>query len=208
MSDIDVTGNFKKAGEDVRVVIAHSTKNALGQDTIDAFRAKLGDVVVVAEARVGTLKELLELVQSADDFNVLLVVMHGDGVENEAHLFADVDVHGKPLGLKGAELALLAGSLDDKLCLFGICHFGTADLAQAVCSAGALVCIAPKPGKRISNIEIIDGFSALLKKMQEQKGAEFGVENLDRDLLPALDKKFGMKSTENLLGKLSVQKAI
>ncbi|MGA2584998.1 MAG: hypothetical protein ABSG31_17125 [Tepidisphaeraceae bacterium] len=205
MTQMNVTNVFKAAGEDVRLVIAHSTADKLGQETVDALKKKLAPgVVVVAERRIGTLAELLDLVQSAGRFNVLLVVAHGNKGLNAARLFADLDSDGKPVRLKAAELALFEGLLDDKLCLFGVCYYGSEDLASAVVDrAMALACIAPKTTDTITNLDIINGFSSLLNELQARKVNDIGTGELGPLLIPKLDKKFG-KSPKTLKEKLKV----
>jgi hypothetical protein len=205
MMQMNVTNVFKPAGDDVRLVIAHSTADNLGQETVNALKKELAaGVLVVAEGRIGTLTELLDLVQKAGPFNVLLVVAHGNKGLNAARLFADVDPDGKPVRLKAGELALFEGSLADKLCLFGVCYYGSEDLATAVVDrAMALACIAPKPTDTITNLDIINGFSALLNELQVRKVNDIGTGELGPVLIPKLDKKFG-NSQKTLKEKLNV----
>lgn len=173
--------HFKDANEDVRLLIVHSTEDDLGQNTVDALRKFLAPaVVVVGVERCADFRELVRIVAEAKPFNVLLVIVHGDDKDHRFWLHADKDAAGNELGVNVGELkAALEGRVDDILALFGVCYFGTEDLAEAMVEqAGVLACIAPKPDQTISDQDVISGYGTLINAMQAGKKMAIGPHDL------------------------------
>ena len=196
---INVTKVFKPSGKNVRVLLISSTDDLVGELAISAVSNNLHkDVEVVNELRVSDFRELYSVVNDSGDFNVLVFVAHGKEEDNTTKLFADFDESGRPLRLNvGGLAAVLQDKVSDVLCLFGVCYFGTEDLAEAICNqVGALACIAPKPDYAIEYNEIGSVFSLLLNKIQESKHMDFDIDLLHEYLLPCLD--------QNLLKELSI----
>ena len=177
---MDVTSYFKAQGEPVRLAIAHSTVDDLGQRTLDLLQSNLStEIQVAGSARIADFRELLDFLHDCPAFNVLLLMAHGERVTNTVRLYEDVDHDGRPLRVNLGELTLLNESLSDCLCLFGVCHFGSDDLSEAVCNrAGALACVAPRPGYAISRTDIGDHFAALLNRLQVNQHLNIGVGEL------------------------------
>jgi hypothetical protein len=188
--EIPVRIYFKEPGDDVRLLIVHSTADDLGHKTAEALRGFLAPaVVVVGVERCADFRGLLRIVAAAKPFNVLLVIAHGNATSNRVRLFGDVDAAGNVLRVSVGELkAALEGHADDILALFGVCHFGTDDLAEAMVEqAGALACVAPKPEHTITDRDIISGFGTLLNAMQAGKKMGIGPHELTgfvRDSVP------------------------
>jgi hypothetical protein len=174
---IDVQGSFKPSGEDVRLLILHSTKDALGEKTSKALTQKLSSGVVVVDTKpLQDFRSLRSALENVNKFNALLIIAHGDKANHEFWLRNDADASGRKLGINAGELkAALEGKVDDKLILFATCYAGTDDLMRLMVEqAVALVCVAPKSGATISNVAVIDGYSMLLNKIQAQKAAAVG----------------------------------
>ncbi len=169
---MNVTSIFKPAGEDLCLLIVHSTDDGLGQSIADALQAKLSNGIKVTKKRVATLGDLAQMDRPNDGFQVVLLIVHGDKATNQAWLFGDADINGNDIGTNAAILkAGLDGLIDDSLCLFGICYFGQDLLKAAIIDqGGALACIAPNVESTISNIDIQTGFAALLNELQARKG--------------------------------------
>ena len=181
---MDVSSIFKPSGEPVRLAVAHSTADDLGQRTLDLLRSNLSAGIELVEAvRIADFRELLSFLRQCPPFNVFLLMAHGLRVTNTVRLYEDVDRAGRPLRVNVGELTLLAPALSDRLCVFGVCHFGTQELAQAVCDgAGALACVAPRPSCAISRTDIGQHFAAFLNRLQAHQDVDIGVGEL-RDLL-------------------------
>lgn len=197
---MDVTGFFKRSGDDVQLLIAHSTQDELGDRIVDGLDGKLNkDVNIVAEERIASFAELVALMQRGIPFNVFLLLAHGDKLTNAAWLYDDKDLVGRELSVKLGELsAALEGHVDDKLCLFGVCYFGTDDLAEAICdTAGALACIAPKPDSKIFHSEIVEGYGSLLNRLQALSHMDVGHDLLHSDLVKSMP--------QHLVTRLSVE---
>lgn len=179
---------FKKGSADLSVAIAHSTQDNLGEYTADVLERALNVGVRVQKRRITDFHDLLNALQEFTHFDVLVLFAHGRKVDNKVRLFADYDDRGRPLRVNVGEMkAALETTVSDKLCLFGVCYYGTEDLADAVCSqAGALACIAPIPGSSIGAMEAVHAFSAILNKMQEQKHISFDLRLLRSVLLPEI----------------------
>jgi len=184
---MDITSIFKPAGEDLRLLIVHSTEDGLGRNTATALRDKLNNGITVTEQPVATFDDLAQMVRPQDGFHVVLLMAHGDEATNRTWLFGDVDINGNDVGTNAAILkAGLDGLTDDSLCLFGICHFGQDLLKAAIIDqGGALACIAPNTANTISNTDIATGFSVLLNELQARK-CDVSIDDLDG----ILDDKF------------------
>ena len=197
---MDVTGFFKHKGDDVQLLIAHSTQDKLGNLTVEDLKKKLNQGVnIVAEERIASFAELVALMQKDISFNVFLLLAHGDKLTNATWLYDDKDLVGRELSVNAGELsAALKDHIDDKLCLFGVCYFGTDDLAKAICdTAGALACIAPKPDSDISRSEIVEGYGSLLNKLQALSHRDVGHDLLHSDLVNSMP--------QDLVNRLSVE---
>lgn len=179
-----VTSIFRPAGENLRILIVHSTENDLGKNTARQLRANLKAEIEVAEQGVSTLGDLMKLPRPNQGYHVVLLIAHGDKASNQVWLFGDIDVGGNDIGTNVALLKIaLDGLLDNSLCLFGVCHFGDVFLkATVIDQGGALACIAPKPGCTISKVDIQCGFADLLNEIQCRKNIDVGVGDL-HDLL-------------------------
>ncbi len=182
MCNVDLV--FKPAGEDVKVLILHSTEDQVGKDTADGLVYGLKrDVKVVGNHDVPNFKTLTKVIhQKKDSFNVLVLIAHGGKSDNLPFLYDDGYLRYHELK------AALEGKVDDKLCLFGVCYLGTNDLAEWICNeAGAMACIAPQPNVEICQCDIEVGFETLLNKMQEQKHYASDVAMLHKILKPELN---------------------
>jgi len=179
---MNVTTYFKAQGEGVRLLIIHSTKDALAQQTVNLLKANLKNDILIVEHRIATLGDLAALAHSEEKPNIVLIIAHGDKAANEVWLFGDVDLDGKDIGTNiGLLKTALDGLLDDSLCLFGVCHLGQELLKMAVVDqGGALACVAPKPGCTISGSDIGNEFAKLLNQIQAEKHLPIGVDEIDR----------------------------
>jgi len=178
---MNVSSTFKPQGEDVRILVLHSTKNDLGKDTVALLRSNLNPKIAVAEHRIPSLSDLATMPQPQERHHVVLLVVHGDSASNQAWLFGDVDVNGEDIGTNAGVLrAASDGLLDDCLCLLGVCHFGQDLLQEAIVDrGGALACVAPKPGCTISKLDIGNEFAKLLNAMQTRRSLDIGVDDLE-----------------------------
>lgn len=181
-----VTGVFKPADENLSVLIAHSTAGNLGECTAEVLRDTLDAGVHVEIRRITNFSDLVALEDVLTACHVFILLAHGRTSDNTVRLFDDFDVDGRALRVNVGEMkAALEGRVADKLCLFGVCHYGTQDLADAVCKqAGAVACIAPKPPCTIGAIECVSAFSCILNEMQEQRQMPFDTQLLHEHLMP------------------------
>jgi hypothetical protein len=174
---MDVEPHFKPAGQGVRLLVMHSTQNCLGKKTAKRLIKSLSpDAIIVGVERAADFREFVNIVGSADPFNILLVIAHGDKRDHKFWLHADQDVHGNELGVNVGELkAALEGKADDILALFGVCYFGTEDIADAVVNqAGALACVAPIATETITSGQIITGYGNLINAIHGAKDKPIG----------------------------------
>lgn len=196
---MNVTSVFKPAGEDVQLLVAHSTEDKLGGAIVERLKTNLNqDVRVVAEERIASFAEWGQMMKKNYQFNVFLVIAHGDELTNATWLYNDKDVAGHELSVNTGELLVtLNGYVENKLCLFGVCYSGTDDLATAIHKrALASACIAPKPNSTITGSEIADGYGSLLNRLQEMSSSDVGWEGLHSGLVRAIP--------EPLVKKLSI----
>jgi len=183
---MDVTSIFKPAGEDLRLLIVHSTEDELGQNIANGLTSNLNNGINITEKRVSTLGCLAQMDRPENGFHVVLLIAHGDKATNQAWLFGDVDINENDIGTNAAILkAGLNGLINESLCLFGICYFGQ-DLLEAAAIIGqgegeALGYIAPNGNSTISNIDIQTGFAALLNELQTRK-CDVSIDDLNRIL--------------------------
>ena len=177
---MDITSIFKPEGDPVRLAVAHSTEDDLGQRTLDLLQSKLSaDVQLVGSERIADFRELLSFLSHCPTFNVFLLMAHGRRVTNTVRLYDDVDNDGRPLRVNVGELSLLSDQFSNRLCLFGVCYFGTEELAEAVCDrAGALACVAPRPSYDITRTDIGEHFAAFLNLLQTNQHVAIGVGDL------------------------------
>ncbi len=152
----------------MKLLLLHSTGDNLGSNTAQLLKERLSKNIKVTECRIANFSELSEAIAN-NDFNVLLLLAHGDDAKGRVWLYNDVDQNGSELSVNVGQLATaLMGSVDNKLCLFGVCHFGTKDLADAVREmASALVSIAPMHNYSISQDDIVNHYGDFLNAMQK-----------------------------------------
>jgi hypothetical protein len=180
VKSIDVTSIFKPGGEDLRVLVLHSTEDALGQQTVALLQSHLRKGVVVTQHRISSLHDLCKMGRPTSNPHVVLLIAHGDKATNQVWLFGDVDKNGNEIGTGvGIIKEAMDGLLCDVLCLFGICYFGSDFIQDAIINhAEALACIAPAPDYTITNIDIGCEFARLLNEMQTNRQVEYGLHNL------------------------------
>jgi len=174
---MDVNLAFKPAGDDVRLLIIHSTKDDLGKKTATALCGALSpNVQIVGIEQVADFCSVKQIIATAQPFNILLIVAHGDHADHKFWLHGDNDLHGNELGVSAGELkALFECEVDDKLLIFGVCYAGTDDLATLmVDQGGALACVAPKPNATINDSQVINGYGHLLNDIQSKKAIDVG----------------------------------
>ncbi len=179
---IDIKSSFKEQGDDVHLLIIHSTKDALAQQAVDLLKKNVeGKGILIEERRIATLQDLVAPHCSAQNPNIVLIVAHGDKKTNRLWLFGDTSQDGRAIGTDiGLLKTALDGLLDDCLCLFGVCHMGQDLLKTAIVDqGGALACVAPKPGCTVSVSDIADEFAELLKEIQNRKQLRVGVDEID-----------------------------
>jgi hypothetical protein len=197
MDHSKITLTFKPAGEGIRLLLLHSTQDSLGQVIAGQLRQRLDPGIIVSQRRVANFGELLTRVEEADDFNVLMLVAHGDDVQHHVWLYNDINQQGNEMSVNIGEMVIaLKNHVLDKLCLFGVCHFGTEDMAQAICmQACALACIAPKPNYAIKGLQVVNHFSVFLNAIQAHANVDVDVNDLHNQLKSSLG---------NLLPHLSI----
>ncbi|MBY0310532.1 MAG: hypothetical protein K2W85_00530 [Phycisphaerales bacterium] len=164
--------HFKPAGQDVRLLVIHSTAEPLGEHTAKALdKALVPGIVRVGIHRAADFRELVSMIDKAEPFNVLLLIAHGDNADFKFWLHGDKDASGQRLGVNPMELkAALGDKAHDTLIMFGVCHHGTEELAEAMVEhAGALASVAVRPGEKISKDDIAIHFATFLNAMQAAK---------------------------------------
>lgn len=174
---MNVSLHFKKSGDDVRLLVIYSTEDGLGKNIAKELCDKLSPAVEIVSVEEATnFRSLSDIIDENSDFNVLLVIAHGDKLNHKFWLHEDEDSQGNELGISAGELkAILEGKVDDKLVMFGTCYCGTDDLASLMLGhVGVLACVAPKPNCTITDIQVAEWYSWLLNKIQAAKANDVG----------------------------------
>lgn len=168
---MDISSVVKRAGEDLRVLVLHSTEDDLAQQAVDLLRGNLSSGITVTEQRIKTLRDLISEPRPTEAYHVVVLIAHGDKKHHRVWLFGDADIDGNELGTGISVLtAALDGLLNDCLCLFGVCYFGQELMKMALVDhGGALACVAPKASNTISVGDIGNGFAKLLDALQARK---------------------------------------
>jgi len=131
---------------------------------------------------------LIEVLEKAKPFSVFVLIAHGDKTTHSAWLCADVDAKGNELSLGVGEQSTLRDYLKDKVCVFGVCCFGSTTLAEAIVAHdGAIFVLASKPQNTLTGQDVATAATSLLGAMEDVKPSSITLELLVRLCVPKID---------------------
>ena len=183
-----VDDTIVRGDQQLCALIVHSTEDDLGENIASRIKTTVDSDIEIDIKRASTYSELITVLDKATPVSVFILIAHGDKQTHSAWLFADLDVDGNELSLGVAEQATLRDYLKDKVCIFGVCYFGTATLAQAIVGHdGAIFALASKPHNTLTGLDVATVAISLLNTMESTKPSSVTLDLLVRHCVPKID---------------------